>query len=115
VITSRQIIEASGTPNNGTVRIAASGNNSGHLESDVTVRITWTGGCQGLKLSYTTGSVSLSPQNFSVGSPATAILRGEPNGGTEIWDRGTHTLTVFSAVGNHTSVDLEVVKNNQSA
>ena len=108
-------MESSGTANNATVRIAASGNNSGKLESDVLVRITWTGGCQGLKLAYSTGSTSLSPQNFSAGSPAIVSLVGEPNGGTEIWEKGTHTLTVFTAAGDHASIDLEVVKNNQAA
>jgi prepilin-type N-terminal cleavage/methylation domain-containing protein len=115
VVTGGDIVEMSGTPNNGIVRIAPSGNNSGKLESDVVLRVSWTGGCQGLRLSYETGSVSLSPQNFTPGSPATVTLLGEPSGGTEIWNRGPHDLTVFSAAGTHATLALEVVKNNQAA
>lgn len=112
IVATPTIAEASGTPNNGKVRIFGSGN-SGGLEVDVTVNITWTGGCQGLKLSYKADGATVTLRNFSPGSPAHVTLPKWPNG--EIWDKGLSTLTVISAAGVHTSKSIEIVKSNQPA
>jgi prepilin-type N-terminal cleavage/methylation domain-containing protein len=89
-----------------TVRLANKNTSPDRLARNVEVRITWSGGCQGLYLAYDSGgSGALMTQNFGVTSPTSVILVGVP-AGVEYWthDNGssTHTLTVHDA--NHTNL-----------
>ncbi len=83
------------------------------LKEDVTITVTYSGSCDGLALNYDTGDTSGLGTNrvFPAGSPATIVVYGKGNGGTEKWSPGTHTITVSTTsdvTPNSLSADLEV-------
>lgn len=83
------------------------------LTEDVTITVTYSGSCDGLALNYDTGDTSGLGTNrvFPAGSPASIIVYGKGNGGTEKWAAGTHAITVSTTSDvspNSLTVDLEV-------
>ena len=104
-MTSAQLLENSpARPTTATVRIAASGNNSGNTESTSRFGLHGPEDVKVSSSSYVTGSVDLARRTSASGHRRRLSSRGEPNGGTEIWDRRHTCPTVFSAAGNHTTV-----------
>ncbi len=67
------------------------------LKNDVTVTVSYTGSCDGLALFYNTGDTSGlgigTGRIFPPNSPASVVIVGRNNGGTEKWLPGSHTLT----------------------
>jgi hypothetical protein len=74
-----------------------SGTGARHLRNDVTVTLTYTGSCDGLRLNYNSGDPSglgTGPgRAFPPGSPTSITIFGNGTGGTEKFAPGPLTLT----------------------
>jgi prepilin-type N-terminal cleavage/methylation domain-containing protein len=74
-----------------------SGTGPRHLRDDVTVTLTYTGSCDGLRLNYNSGDPSglgTGPgRAFPPGSPTSITIFGNGTGGTEKFAPGSLTLT----------------------
>jgi hypothetical protein len=71
------------------------------LATDVTVTLTHTGTCDGLRLNYDAGDPSGLGSGvgrvFPPGSPSSIVIVGHFNGGTEKFSPGPHVLTASTS------------------
>lgn len=87
------------TPNS----VARQGGGSGakKLKNSVTVTLTYTGTCDGLRLNYDSGDPSGLGLGvgrvFPPGSPSSILIVGHFDGGTEQFTPGTHVLTATTS------------------
>jgi hypothetical protein len=74
-----------------------SGTGARHLSQNVTVTLTYSGSCDGLRLNYDSGDSSglgTGPgRTFPPGSPSSILIMGNGTGGTEKFTPGPHVLT----------------------
>ena len=90
-----ELLSLTATPN--PVSRHASGGQPHLLDDDVTVTLTYSGSCDGLRLAYDSGDTSGlgvgTGRVFPAGSPTSVVIVSKNNGGTEKWAPATHTLT----------------------
>jgi prepilin-type N-terminal cleavage/methylation domain-containing protein len=84
--------------------ISRQGSGSGSakkLSADVTVTLTYSGTCDGLRLNYDSGDPSGLGAGvgrvFPPGSPSSIVIVGHHNGGTEQFTPGSHVLTASTS------------------